>query len=74
MGILESNEKVLETRTSGMANAFVRNEQRGERGGRGGRGGGRGGMRGGIGGQPGAARRPGGQQFGGGALGGAIKA
>ena len=87
MGILESNEKVLETRTSGMANAFVRNEQRGERGGRGGRGGGRGGgMRGGgggggggggsggIGGQTGAPRRPGGQQFGGGALGGAIKA
>jgi translation initiation factor 3 subunit C len=77
MGILESNEKVLETRTSGMANAFVRNEQRGDRGGRGGgRGGrgGRGGMRGGIGEQSGAARRPGGQQFGGGALGGAIKA
>lgn len=80
MGILESNEKVLETRTSGMANAFVRNDRRGDRGGRGGRGGGRGGIRGGGigggvgGGQVGAARRPGGQQFGGGALGGAIKA
>lgn len=74
MGILESNEKVLETRTSGMANAFVRNEQRGDRGGRADRRGGRGGARGGLGNQSAAARRPGGQQFGGGALGGAIKA
>ena len=73
MGILENNEKVLETRTSGMANAFVRNEQRGDRGGRGDRRGGRGGGRGGLGGQSGATRRPGGQQFGGGALAGAIK-
>ena len=69
MGILESNEKVLETRTAGMANAFQRDQ--GQRGGRGGR---RGGAN-----LPGLGRgqgqrRPGGQQFGGGALGGAIKA
>merc|ERR1711939_736008 len=67
MGILESNEKVLETRTAGMANAFQRDQ--GQRGGRGGR---RGGAN-----LPGLGRgqgqrRPGGQQFGGGALGGAI--
>ena len=74
MGILEGNEKVLETRTAGMANAFQRDQgQRGGRGGaRGGRGGGLGGQ-GRIGGQN-QGRRPGGQQFGGGALGGAIKA
>merc|ERR1712000_474950 len=65
MGILESNEKVLETRTAGMANAFQRDQ--GQRGGRGGR---RGGAN-----LPGLGRgqgqrRPGGQQFGGGALGG----
>ena len=69
MGILESNEKVLETRTAGMVGGFTRPEQRG-RGGRGGRGGlqnlARQGQQGG--------RRPGGQQFGGGALGSAIKA
>ena len=68
MGILESNEKVLETRTAGMVGGFTRPEQRGR--GRGGRGGlqnmGRGGQQG--------PRRPGGQQFGGGALGNAIKA
>jgi translation initiation factor 3 subunit C len=75
MGILESNEKVLETRTAGMANAFQRDQ-----GARAGRGGGRGGRgRGGLGGQgriggETQGRRPGGQQFGGGALGGAIKA
>ena len=76
MGILESNEKVLETRTAGMTNAFQR-EQGGGRGGRGGRGRGRGGGVGAgrFGGAQGAeGRRPGGQQFGGGALGGAIKA
>jgi translation initiation factor 3 subunit C len=69
MGILETNEKVLETRTAGMANAFQRDP--GQRG-RGGRGGARGGLGGNIGNRGG--RRPGGQQFGGGALGGAIKA
>ncbi|EXJ58243.1 eukaryotic translation initiation factor 3 subunit C [Cladophialophora yegresii CBS 114405] len=71
MGILESNEKVLETRTAGMVGGYTRPEQ--QRG-RGGRGGGRSGLqnlaRQGQQGQ----RRPGGQQFGGGALGGAIKA
>lgn len=70
MGILESNEKVLETRTAGMANAFQRDQ--GQRGGRGGRGG-RLNLQGMPRGQAGQ-RRPGGQQFGGGALGGAIKA
>ena len=72
MGILESNEKVLETRTAGMTNAFQR-DQTGQRGGRGGRrGGGAVGGQNRIGGQN-QGRRPGGQQFGGGALGGAIK-
>ncbi|KAJ5579980.1 uncharacterized protein N7459_005965 [Penicillium hispanicum] len=73
MGLLESNEKTLEQRTQGMANAFQREQGPGARGGRGGRGGGQ--ARGGPrlpGGQQG--RRPGGQQFSGGALGGAIKA
>ncbi|KKK18548.1 hypothetical protein AOCH_000754 [Aspergillus ochraceoroseus] len=73
MNLLEANEKTLEQRTQGMANAFQRDQGAGARGGRGqGRGGQpRGGPR--IpGGQQG--RRPGGQQFGGGALGGAIKA
>jgi len=41
-GLIESNEKTLETRTQGMANAFERQGGRGDRGGRGGRGGGRG--------------------------------
>lgn len=68
MGILESNEKVLETRTAGMVNPFQRDQ-----GGRGGRGRGRGGMRGRIGGDRGG-RQDGGQRFTGGALGGAIKA
>ena len=71
MGILESNEKVLETRTAGMVGGYTRPEQRG---GRGGRGGGRGGLQNlARQGQQGG-RRPGGQQFGGGALGSAIKA
>ena len=73
MGILEGNEKVLETRTAGMANAFQRDAAtRGQRGAgtRGRTGAGGSGARLGGGGQ----RRPGGQQFGGGALGGAIKA
>jgi translation initiation factor 3 subunit C len=76
MSLLEANEKTLEQRTQGMANAFQRDQGAGARGGRGqGRPGQtRGGPRlpGGGGGQQG--RRPGGQQFGGGALGGAIKA
>ncbi|OJJ46576.1 hypothetical protein ASPZODRAFT_96864 [Penicilliopsis zonata CBS 506.65] len=73
MSLLEANEKTLEQRTQGMANAFQRDQGAGARGGR---GAGRGGQaRGGPrlpGGQQG--RRPGGQQFSGGALGGAIKA
>lgn len=75
MNLLEANEKTLEQRTQGMANAFQRDQGAG---GRGGRGGGRGGHARGGGGPriPGGqqGRRPGGQQFGGGALGGAIKA
>ncbi|GAB1200252.1 eukaryotic translation initiation factor 3 subunit C [Aspergillus pseudonomiae] len=73
MNLLEANEKTLEQRTQGMANAFQRDQGAGARGGRGpGRGGqARGGPR-----LPGGqqGRRPGGQQFSGGALGGAIKA
>ncbi|KAI9876418.1 MAG: Translation initiation factor 3 subunit c, partial [Pleopsidium flavum] len=67
-GLIEANERTLEQRTQGTANAF---ERQGNQGGRGGRGGmrGRGGQRGG-----GGQRTRGGQQFGGGALGGAIKA
>lgn len=67
-GLIEANERTLEQRTQGTANAF---ERQGGQGGRGGRGGarGRGGQRGG-----GGQRTRGGQQFGGGALGGAIKA
>lgn len=75
MSILENNEKILEQRTVGTANAFQRDQgnQRGGRGGgRGGRG--RGGGEGRGGGQPRGERRPGNQQFGGGALAGAIKA
>ncbi|KAJ5156762.1 Eukaryotic translation initiation factor 3 subunit C [Penicillium capsulatum] len=73
MGLLESNEKTLEQRTQGMANAFQREQGPGARGGRGrGRGGHTPGGARLPGGQQG--RRPGGQQFGGGALGGAIKA
>ena len=66
--MMEANEKILEQRTAGSANAFQRSDNQGGRGGRGGGRGGRG--RGGIGGQGGRTR--GGQQFGGGALG--IKA
>lgn len=68
-GLIEANERTLEQRTQGMTNAF---ERQGGAGGRGGRGrGGRGG-----GGQRGdrSGPRMGGQQFGGGALGNAIKA
>ncbi|KAF1837019.1 eukaryotic translation initiation factor 3 subunit C [Decorospora gaudefroyi] len=66
-GLIESNEKTLEQRTQGTANAF---ERQGGRGGRGGRGGGRGGGGRGGGGPRGGRN----QQFTGGALGGAIKA
>lgn len=64
-GLIESNERVLEQRTQGTANAFERQPQRGRggaRGGRGGRGGG------------GLPRRGGGSGFTGGALGNAIRA
>jgi translation initiation factor 3 subunit C len=62
MNILEGNEKVLETRTAGMTNAFQRDQ--GQRG----RGRGRGGLGAGLR-RGGGQGRPGGQQFGGGALG-----
>ena len=64
-GLIEANERTLETRTQGTANAFEREGGRGRGRGRGGRAGGRG---------RGGERTRGGQQFGGGALGGAIKA
>ncbi|KAK4494000.1 hypothetical protein PRZ48_015186 [Zasmidium cellare] len=63
-GLVEANERVLEQRTQGTANAFER--QGGQRGGRGGRGGARGGR--------GMPRRGGGTGFTGGALGNAIRA
>lgn len=68
-GLIESNERVLEQRTQGTANAFER--QGGQRGGRGGRGGGRGGR--GRGGALGGNRQAG-SGFTGGALGNAIRA
>lgn len=70
-GLIESNERTLETRTQGTANAFERQGGRGGRGGnrgqgqRGGRGGGRGGSS--------APRQAGGTQFTGGALGAAVR-
>ncbi|EOA83004.1 Translation initiation factor 3 subunit c [Exserohilum turcicum] len=70
-GLIESNEKTLEQRTQGTANAFERQGGRGNRGGRG--GGGRGGGRGGGGGG-GGSRGGRNQQFTGGALGRAIQA
>ncbi|KAF1948053.1 eukaryotic translation initiation factor 3 subunit C [Clathrospora elynae] len=71
-GLIESNEKTLEQRTQGTANAF---ERQGGRGGRGGRGGGRGGGGRGGGGRGGGGPRGGrNQQFTGGALGSAIQA
>ncbi|KAL3426937.1 eukaryotic translation initiation factor 3 subunit 8 [Phlyctema vagabunda] len=68
-GLIESNERTLETRTQGTANAFER------QGGRGGRGGGRGGRGrgGGRGGLQNVPRQAGGTQFTGGALGQAIR-
>ncbi|KAI9688650.1 MAG: Translation initiation factor 3 subunit c [Bathelium mastoideum] len=66
-GLIESNERTLEQRTQGMANAFER--QGAQRGGRGGQ---RGGRQQGRSGAQGGGRR--GQGFTGGALGGAIKA
>ncbi|KAL9004756.1 MAG: hypothetical protein Q9188_002440 [Gyalolechia gomerana] len=68
-GLIEANERTLEQRTQGTANAFERQGAQGGRGGRGGRAG-RGGQRT----DRGVSRTRGGQQFGGGALGGAIKA
>ena len=67
-GLIEANEKTLEQRTSGMEHRFER--QGGQRRGRGGGAG----MRGGGRGRGGGERTRGGQQFGGGALGSAIKA
>jgi len=67
-GLIEANEKTLEQRTQGTANAFERQGGRGR-----GRGGGRGGgQRGGGGGGRGGGNRN--QQFTGGALGRAIQA
>ncbi|KXH35937.1 eukaryotic translation initiation factor 3 subunit 8, partial [Colletotrichum simmondsii] len=68
--LIETNERTLEQRTQGSANAF---ERQGGRGGRGGRGGARGGNRGGArtGGNP--QRQAGGTQFTGGALGAAVR-
>ncbi|KAK8090325.1 eukaryotic translation initiation factor 3 subunit 8 protein [Apiospora hydei] len=68
--LIETNERTLEQRTQGTANAFDRrgqNQRGGHRGGRGGRGGGRGG-----GGNTGP-RQAGGTQFTGGALGAAVR-
>ncbi|KAF2432749.1 eukaryotic translation initiation factor 3 subunit C [Tothia fuscella] len=64
-GLIESNEKTLEQRTQGTANAFERQGGRG----RGGRGGGRGRGGGGRGNFPGGQNVPRGQGFTGGALG-----
>ncbi|KAI1161933.1 eukaryotic translation initiation factor 3 subunit 8 N-terminus-domain-containing protein [Nemania serpens] len=69
-GLIETNERTLEQRTQGTANAFDRRGGQGQRGGRG--GGpktGRGGARTGGTGQ----RQAGGTQFTGGALGGAVR-
>ncbi|TQS38523.1 hypothetical protein Golomagni_00971 [Golovinomyces magnicellulatus] len=69
--LIESNERTLETRTQGTANAF---ERQGGRGGRGGnRGGQRGGRGGGRGGGLGLPKQIGGTQFTGGALGAAVR-
>ncbi len=69
--LTETNERTLEQRTQGSANAFERTGGRGQRGGqRGGQRTGRGGGRGG--GNP--QRQAGGTQFTGGALGAAVRA
>ncbi len=69
--LTESNERTLEQRTQGSANAFERQGGRGQRGGqRGGARGGRGGPR--TGGN--TQRQAGGTQFTGGALGAAVRA
>ena len=74
-GLMESNERTLEQRTQGTANAFDRNAHSGGRGGRGGRGRGRGGGEGRGGGGGGRGnRQQGGTQFTGGALAGAVRA
>ncbi len=67
--LIETNERTLEQRTQGTANAFDRRGGQNARGGRGGgqRGGGRGGRTGGI------PRQAGGTQFTGGALGAAVR-
>ncbi len=67
--LIETNERTLEQRTQGSANAFER------QGGRGGRGGGRGGQRGRGGPRTGGntQRQAGGTQFTGGALGAAVR-
>ena len=67
--LIETNERTLEHRTQGTANAFDRRGGQNARGGRGGgqRGGGRGGRGGGI------PRQAGGTQFTGGALGAAVR-
>lgn len=71
-GLIESNEKTLEQRTQGMANAFERQGGQGGRGGRGAQRGGRGSNRM-QGGQSQGGNRPRGQGFTGGALGRAIQ-
>ncbi|KAI0998828.1 Eukaryotic translation initiation factor 3 subunit C [Podosphaera aphanis] len=70
--LIESNERTLETRTQGTANAFERQGARGTRGGN--RGGQRGSRGGGRGGNSSAPRQAGGTQFTGGALGAAVRA
>jgi translation initiation factor 3 subunit C len=69
--LIETNERTLEQRTQGTANAFDRGG-RGRGGGRGGRGG-RGGNRGGGPRTDGSQRQAGGTQFTGGALGAAVR-
>ena len=67
--LIETNERTLEQRTQGTANAFDRRGGQNARGGRGGgqRAGGRGGRTGGV------PRQAGGTQFTGGALGAAVR-
>ena len=69
-GLIEANEKVLESRAQGASGSFERGQGQGGRGGRGGRGGARTGARFG---QSGGQRAPRGQGFTGGALGRAIQ-